>query len=126
MNSSYVIQQEWPARQALSATLKEVIEAKSTHPENKTSSFDLMAYFPVYPNRVGLFVSYEFPLCGKSLETPLTVSLICRRNTEYYFLQANSVSRTCDLRKRQVALKPLCITPVLYYTEMLYIINCTY
>jgi len=78
-----------------------------------------MASFPVRPNRVGLFVSYESPLCGKSLETPLTVSLICRRNTEYYFLQANSASRTRDLRKRQVALEPLCVTPVPYYTEML-------
>lgn len=99
--------------------------AKSTHPENKTSSFDFKASFRIHPNRVGLFVSYESPLCGKSLETPLTVSLICRRNTEYYFLQANSASRTCDLRKQQAALEPLCITPVPYYTEMLYIFNCT-
>lgn len=50
-----------------------------------------MASFPVHPNRVCRFVSYESHLCGKSLETPLTVSLICRRNTEHYFLQANSV-----------------------------------
>jgi len=70
--------------------------------------------FPVHPNRVGWFDSYESPLYGKSLETPITVNLICRRNTEYYLLQANTTSdSTYDLRKRQAALEPFCFTPVL-------------
>ena len=54
-----------------------------------------------------------------------TVSLVWYELRECYVLQAKCASPTYALRKRHVAREPLCVTPVLYNTEVLYIINIT-